>query len=157
MFNDWCLIKLFMIHSNNWNHSQKENLSSVSLKMLATKCVYKLYRTYICTGWNDKIVVLKKTTLQFYFILFLDLWATVESCCHTQGLPPAAWLHQGITNTLQLIQVYFGVDFRADFEDVRWHNVALTWNHTKDHNHSRTLCFHHPGHVPVIRGNPALS
>ena len=27
----------------------------------------------------------------------LDLWAGTESCCHTQGLPPATWLHQGIT------------------------------------------------------------
>ena len=45
---------------------------------------------------------------------------------------------------------------QADFEDVRWHDVALTWNHTKDHNRSRKLCFHHPGNVPVIRGNPDL-
>ena len=28
--------------------------------------------------------------------------------------------------TLQHIQVHFGVDFQADFEDVRWHDVALT-------------------------------
>ena len=34
--------------------------------------------------------------------------------------------------------------------------MALTWNHTKDHNRSRKLCFHHPGHIPVIRGNPNL-
>ena len=27
----------------------------------------------------------------------LDLWTGVESCCHTQGLPLATWLHQGIT------------------------------------------------------------
>ena len=58
----------------------------------------------------------------------------------------------GDHHTLQHIQVHFGVDFQADFEDVRWHDVALTWNHTKDHNCSRKLCFHHPGHVPVIRG-----
>ena len=45
-------------------------------------------------------------------------------------------------HTVRHIQVYFGVDFQA-----------LTWNHTKDHNRSRKLCFHHPGHVPVIRGN----
>ena len=61
----------------------------------------------------------------------------------------------GDPHTLQHIQVHFGVDFQADFEDVRWHDVALTWNHTKDHNRSRTLCFHHPEHVRVIRGNPA--
>ena len=62
----------------------------------------------------------------------------------------------GDHHTLQHIQVHFGVDFQADFEDVRWHNVALTWNHTKDHNRSRKPCFHHPGHVPVIRDNPDL-
>ena len=39
---------------------------------------------------------------------------------------------------------------------MRWHDVALTRNHTKDHNHSRKLCFHHPAHVPVIHGNPDL-
>ena len=58
--------------------------------------------------------------------------------------------------TLQHIQVHFGVDFQADFEDVRWHDMDLTWNHTKDYKRSRKLCFHHPGHVPVIRGNPDL-
>ena len=62
----------------------------------------------------------------------------------------------GDYHTLQHIQVHFGVDFQADFEDVRWHDVALTWNHTKNHNRSRKLCFYHPGHVPVIRGNPDL-
>ena len=62
----------------------------------------------------------------------------------------------GDHHILQHIQVHFGVDFQADFEDVRWHDVALTWNHTKYHNHSRKLCFHHPGHFPVICGNPAM-
>ena len=59
-------------------------------------------------------------------------------------------------HTLQHNQVHFGVDFQADFKDVRWHDVALTWKRTKDHNRSQKLCFHHPGHVPVIRGNPDL-
>ena len=27
---------------------------------------------YLCTGWNDKIVVLKKTTLQLYFKTFIE-------------------------------------------------------------------------------------
>ena len=58
--------------------------------------------------------------------------------------------------TLQHIQVHFGVDFQADFEDLRWHVVAFNWNHTKDHNRCRKLCFHHSGHVPVIHGNPDL-
>ena len=62
----------------------------------------------------------------------------------------------GDHHTLQHIQVHFGVDFLADFEDVKWHDVALTWNHTKGHNRNRKLCSHHPGHVPVIRDNPDL-
>ena len=62
----------------------------------------------------------------------------------------------GDHHTLQHIQVHFGADFQADFEDVRWHDMALTWNHTKDYNRSRKLCFYHPGNVPVIRGNPDL-
>ena len=62
----------------------------------------------------------------------------------------------GDHHTLQHIQLHFGVDFQADFEDVRWHDVALARNHTKDHIRSRKLCFYHPGHVPVIRGNPDL-
>ena len=63
---------------------------------------------------------------------------------------------QGDHHTLQHIQVHFGVDFQADFEDVSWHDVTLTWNHTNDHNRSWKLCFHHHGHVPVIHGNPDL-
>ena len=59
-------------------------------------------------------------------------------------------------HTLQHIQVHFGVDFQADFEDLRWHDVAITGNHTKDHNRSRKLFLHHRGHVPVILGNPDL-
>ena len=31
----------------------------------------------------------------------------------------------GDHHTLQHIQVHFGVDFQADFEDVRWHDLAL--------------------------------
>ena len=79
-----------------------------------------------------------------------------------QVLMPHPWsttchlIASGDHHTLQHIQVHFGVDFQADFEDVRWHDVAHTWNHTKDNNRSWKLCFHHPGHVPVIRGNPNL-
>ena len=58
----------------------------------------------------------------------------------------------GDHHTLEHLQVHFGVDFKADFEDVMWHDVALTWNHTKDHNQSRKLSFH----PPVIRGYPHL-
>ena len=71
---------------------------------------------------------------------------------------PGSVTHHLITSgdhhTLQHIQVHFGVDFQAYFEDVRGHDVAQTWNHTKDHNCSRKLCFHHPGDVLIIRGNP---
>ena len=59
----------------------------------------------------------------------------------------------GDHHTLPHIQVHFGVDFQADFEDVRWHDVALTWNYIKDRNRSRKLCLYHP----VIRGNPAMA
>ena len=73
-----------------------------------------------------------------------------------QGSATGHLIAPGSYHTLVHIQVHFGVDFQADFEDVRWHDVAVTWNHTKDHNRSRKLYFHHPGHVPVIRGNPDL-
>ena len=53
----------------------------------------------------------------------------------------------GDHHTLQHIQVHYGVDFQADFEDVRWHDVDITWKHTKDHNNTKKLCFRHPGHV----------
>ena len=55
----------------------------------------------------------------------------------------------GDHHTLHHIQGHFGVDFQADFEDVRWCDEALTWNHTKDHNCSRKFCFHHPRHVEL--------
>ena len=32
----------------------------------------------------------------------------------------------GDHHTLQHIQLHFGVNFQADFEDVRWHDVVLT-------------------------------
>ena len=62
----------------------------------------------------------------------------------------------GDHHTLQHIQVHFGVDIKANFEDVRGHDVALTWNHTKDHSRNWKLYFHHPAHVSVIRSNTDL-
>ena len=65
----------------------------------------------------------------------------------------------GDHHTLLHIQVHFGVDFQATSKlsgGMMWHDVALTWNHTKDHNRSQKLCFHHPWHVPVISGNSDL-
>ena len=85
----------------------------------------------------------------------LGLFGLVGRCWVLLPHPGSATSHliaPGDHLTLQHIQVHFGADFQANFEDVRWHDVALTWNHTKDHNHSRKLCFHHP----VICGNPDL-
>ena len=56
----------------------------------------------------------------------------------------------GDHHTLQHIQVHFSVDFQADFDDVRGPSLETT---PKDHNRCWKLCFHHPWHVPVIRGN----
>ena len=38
--------------------------------------------------------------------------------------------------------------------EVAW--CGFKWRPHQDHNCSRKLCFHHPGHVPVICGNPDL-
>ena len=84
----------------------------------------------------------------------LGLFGLVGRCRVQLPHPGSATGHliaPGDHHTLQHPQVHFSVDFQADFEDVRWHDEALTYNHTKDHNRSRKLCFHHPGHVPVIR------
>ena len=62
----------------------------------------------------------------------------------------------GDHHTLQHIQVHFWVDFQADFEDVRWHDVALTQNHAKDNNRSQKLYFHQPRHVPQVLNCPDL-
>ena len=89
----------------------------------------------------------------------LGLFGLVGRCRVLLPHPGSATCHLIVPRdhyTLQHIQVHFGVDFQADFEDVRWHGMPLTWNHTKDHNCSRKLCFHHPGHILVIRGNPDL-
>ena len=101
-------------------------------------------------GYNVVALLLKPS---------LGLFRLVGRCRVLLQHPGSATSHliaQGDHHALQHMQVHFGVDFQVDFEDVRWHDVALTWNHTKDHNRSRKLCFHHPGHVPVIRGNPDL-
>ena len=87
----------------------------------------------------------------------LGLFGLVGRCQVLLPHPGSATSHliaPGDHHTLQHIQVHFGVNFQTDFEDVRWHDVALTWNHTEDHNCSQKVCFHHPGHAPVTRGNP---
>ena len=89
----------------------------------------------------------------------LGLFGLVCQCWVLLPYPESATSHLialGDHHTLQHIQVHFGVDFQADFDDVRWQDVAFTCNHTKDHNHSRKLCFHHLAHIPVIHGNPDL-
>ena len=70
----------------------------------------------------------------------LGLFGLVGWCRVLLPHPVSATYHLialGDHHTLQQIQVHFGVNFQADFEDVRWHGVALTWNHTKDHNRIR--------------------
>ena len=89
----------------------------------------------------------------------LGLYGVVGRCRVLLPYPGSATGHlfaPGDHHTLQHVQVHFSVDLQANFEDVRWHNVALTWNHIKDHNRSRKFCFHYPGHVLVICGNPDL-
>ena len=87
-----------------------------------------------------------------------SLWTCgpAPSPAATRRVATSHLIAPGDHHTLQHIQIHFSVHFQDDFEDVRWHDVALTWNHTKDHNRSRKLCFHHPGHIPVILGNPDL-
>ena len=61
----------------------------------------------------------------------LGLFGLVGRCRVLLPHPGSASGHliaPGDHYTLQYIQVHFGVDFQADFEDVRWHDVALTWN-----------------------------
>ena len=76
-----------------------------------------------------------------------SLW-TCESCCHTQGVPPATWLHQGITTLTSTSRYTLVLTFKLTSK--MW--GGMMW-HIKDHNRSQKLCFHHPGHAPVIRGN----
>ena len=42
------------------------------------------------------------------------------------GSATGRMIASGDHHTLQHIQVHFGVNFQADFEDVWWHDVALT-------------------------------
>ena len=89
--------------------------------------------------------------------LSLGLFGFVGQCQVLLPHPESATgdlIAPGDHHSLQHIQVHFGFDFQANFEDVRWHDVALTCNHTKDHNRSQKLCFYHPGLIPVVRGNP---
>ena len=106
-------------------------------------------------------IVWNRTVRMFVFLLkpnldFFRLVARFRVLLPHPGSATGHLIAPGDHHTLQHIQVHFGVDFQADFEDVWWHDVAHTWNHTKDHNSSWKLSFHHPGPVPVIRGNPDL-
>ena len=99
-----------------------------------------------------------KSSLSFWSqaSVSLDLWTGTESCCHTQGLPPATWLHQGITTLFSTSRYTLVLTFKPTSK--MWGGMMWpsTWNNTKDHNNSQKLCFHQTGHVPVIRGNPHL-
>ena len=143
------------IRIQNWEHafSTSTSRSSADGGDQASFGVMGGHVGDVLDVWPNEVVQRVQVRFWSQAWVSLDLWASAESCCHTQGLHLIAPVDH---HTFQHIQVHFGVDFQADFEDVRWHDVALTWNHTKDHNRSRKLCFHHPGHVPVIHGNPDL-
>ena len=57
----------------------------------------------------------------------LGLLAIVGRCRVLLPHPRSAGhlIAPGDHHILQHIQVHFGVDFQADFEDLRWHDVAL--------------------------------
>ena len=58
----------------------------------------------------------------------LGLFGLVGRCRSLLPHPGSATSH-----ALQRIQVHFGVNFQADFEDVRWHDVARCGPHLKPH------------------------
>ena len=45
-------------------------------------------------------------------LVSLDLWASAESCCHTQGLPPATWLYQRIITLFTTSRYTFVLIFK---------------------------------------------
>ena len=58
----------------------------------------------------------------------LDLFGLVGLCRVLLPHPGSATAHliaPGDHHTLQHLQVHLCVDFQADFEDVRWHDVAF--------------------------------
>ena len=118
----------------------------------------EVHRVQVGRGWGGAVREEYKVVL-LLLKLSLGLFGLVGRLLVLLPHPGSATGHliaPGDHYTLQHIQVHFGVDFQADFEDVTWHDVALAWNHTKDHNRSRKLCFHHPGHIPIICGNPEM-
>ena len=80
--------KLLMLHSSTWNHftvCKQINIYvymcvyvymyiSVCVYIYVYVCIYTFICIYVCvyTGWNNKIVVLKKTTLQLYLKTFIE-------------------------------------------------------------------------------------
>ena len=122
-------VKLWLLHSNTWNH------------ITVNKQIIIGRRGPVREGYKVVALLLKPSLGLFGLVgrrrvLLLHLGSTTGHL-----------IAPGYHHTLQHIHVHFGVDFPADFEDVRWHDVALTWNHTKDNNSSRKLCFHHPEQV----------
>ena len=114
-------------------------------------------RVQVGAGWDPVKEGYK--VVAFLLKLNLDFFGLVRRRRLLLPHPGSATGHliaPGDQHTLQHIHVQFEVDFQADFEDVRWHEVALTWNHTKDNKCSRELCLHNPWHVPVIGDNPDL-
>ena len=115
-------------------------MSSFLTSVITSCIIHSTTRSFSSSNWSVPVCLLIK--LHYSFIL-------KHLLLPHPGSATGHLIAPGDHHTLQHIQVHFGVDFQTDFKDVRWQDVALTWNHTKDHNHSQKLCFHHP----VIHGN----
>ena len=61
-----------MLDRNTWNHLTVDKRMSSSLLKMYLQNKFRNHIYLIYTGWNDKIVVLKKTTLQLYFKTFIE-------------------------------------------------------------------------------------
>ena len=83
----------------------------------------------------------------------LDLWAGAESCCPHPGSchrPPDCTRrspHSSAKSRYTLVLTFKPTS--KMWGGMMWPSL---WNHTKDHDCSWKLCFHHLGHVSVIRG-----
>ena len=148
----FCLMKsgfLFYCRpSTSWpvvyNSQEKlERMAAIRLALVLWEVMLVIFSTYGQTREGYKVVALLLKPS-------LGIFGLVGRRRVLLPHPESATGHliaPGDHLSLQHIQVHFGVDFQGDFEDVRWHDVALTWNHTKNHKRSRKLCFHRPGHI----------
>ena len=67
---EFCLRPLgFIKFLQNNNHLAVNKMKGIENRKIQSKTVIYIY---IYIGWNDKIVILKKTTLQLYFKTFIE-------------------------------------------------------------------------------------